>query len=293
MCRASSPSRCRGFTVIELMVVLAILMFAIGLLLPALQAIRAAAARAQSQNNLKQMVLAVHATQDAHNKLPPAIGFFPVNAIPPNALEQKPALHGTLFYHILPFIEQDNVYKITAGMSRNATGIVIPIYLASGDFTAPAKGLNSDMQGAISYAANGYVFGGGTWDKKNKAYFSKTTLPQIAAQDGTSNTIALGERFASCVIKKDGKETTIEHAWSEDGKDRGPESPVVWKHDLLPQFDATKTTANPEAFQGFSASSIQMGLFDGSVRSVISKISQQTWSNAMRHDDGNPLGADW
>src|SRR5438067_665036 len=103
MLTLSRPTRRRGFT---LLVVIAIIAVLIGLLLPAVQKVREAAQRIRCVNNLKQLGLAAQSYHDSNGHLPPGVGYYPT---------ATNGVFGTYFFHLLPHVEQDNLYRSAWG----------------------------------------------------------------------------------------------------------------------------------------------------------------------------------
>jgi prepilin-type N-terminal cleavage/methylation domain-containing protein len=95
-------ARRTAFTLLELLVVIAIIGVLIGLLLPAIQKVRAAAARAQCQNNLKQLATAAHQYHDT-------AGHFPTGLITIDRLGQRYSGATTLWVELLHYIEKANL----------------------------------------------------------------------------------------------------------------------------------------------------------------------------------------
>src|SRR5712692_3939760 len=104
-----------GFTLIELLVVIAIIGVLIALLLPAVQKVREAANRTQCANNLKQIGLAVHNFHDTYGTFPNTGAWWATGAGydasgTPIGIKYQTA---GWMYQIMPFIEQDNLYKMS------------------------------------------------------------------------------------------------------------------------------------------------------------------------------------
>ncbi|MBV9122547.1 MAG: DUF1559 domain-containing protein [Planctomycetes bacterium] len=184
-----------GFTLIELLVVIAIIAVLVALLLPAVQRVRMAAARTQSINNLKQLALACHAFHDANSMLPyngHNNGQDTSGAAPNNGWA-SPTVSGTgsWCYQIFPFIEQTNVYNATTGGNNDAShNQTIKALLCPGR-SRPGIKTSGNQWGTITdYDISCWLndpSGGG-----NNTTYNHLGLTSI--QDGTSNTIMLGEK---------------------------------------------------------------------------------------------------
>jgi prepilin-type N-terminal cleavage/methylation domain-containing protein/prepilin-type processing-associated H-X9-DG protein len=199
------PGRC-GFTLVELLVVIAIIAVLIGLLLPAVQKVREAANRASCQNNLHQIGLALHNYHDSQGSFPSGYRCPQPQA---NADYTSPGWGWAAL--LLPYIEQGNLagqinfaLPIEDPSNLAARTMVVKLYVCPSDrstgvFTVYDKSNNPLAQAATnSYAACHGV--GVDLDEELDDFngmFSRNSRVRIAdVTDGTSNTLAVGERGA-------------------------------------------------------------------------------------------------
>ena len=319
----------KGFTLIELLVVIAIIAILIGLLLPAVQKVREAANRTTCGNNLKQIGMAVHSFSGTYNKLPGAM------RCPWSQSNPGPAIPPSTGYNInvelMPYLEQDALYQVAVttwtGMNPNdpwswdapypsaptATlkGKTLKVFNCPSDPTISNGFGTNQMNGwaACSYGASHMLFGqqrivtyiGGNGKPDSDSSFNMGSVP-----DGTSNTVAFGERMAVCNTR-DG--TNIGGGgnllwwpggnWWWSAHDQGPTianggnggQGNNWNQVPMTSIVDPNKCDRSRVSSPHSAAKILM--LDGGVRDASPNLTQVTWERAITPNDGFPLGSDW
>ena len=190
----------RGFTLIELLVVIAIIAILVALLLPAVQQVREAARKSQCQDHQHNLAIALHDYEAS-------FGVFPGNPMAQSRPSNGAALQGwqahSGFAMLLPFIEQKPMYDQLDFNLRPDTNPNRAIYYRQPIdlYLCPSDAVDGRIPGTNDSACVSYGLCSGPvtgWSVGNPpvgmfTYRSSLKMSSITNQDGTSNTIAVGE----------------------------------------------------------------------------------------------------
>jgi prepilin-type N-terminal cleavage/methylation domain-containing protein/prepilin-type processing-associated H-X9-DG protein len=315
------PRERAGFTLIELLVVIAIIAVLISLLLPAVQASREAARRAQCVNNLMQIILAVKNYESSHEVLPPGT----IN--PTGPIVNKPqGYHHNWISQILPYMEYRNVnrnidFNVGVYDPANATvrGVVLNSFLCPSDGRVGWGG--SGGNGGI-IPANGSYAGihhdtEAPIDVKNHGVFflnSRVRLEEI--NDGLSQTLFIGEHMigGNELGWASGTRSTLRNSGElinqtrptflavsplpvpsgEGGDDEaeGADGTAKSRKKATKAGDAPKA---PDPVGGFSsqhAGGANFAFGDGSVRFLKGTLNTRTFQLLCNRNDGQMISGD-
>jgi len=288
----------RGFTLIELLVVIAIIAILIGLLLPAVQKVREAAARMQCTNNLKQLGLAFHSYHDANNAFanggknicdaPIAPTVAAATCTAPSGGGNSAGCCGPLnrnewswTYQILPYIEQDNIFRSTSNGVVFATPVktfYCPSRRSPILFGGSAK---TDYAGSAGTGSNGVLVRTGL-----------SVVRMLDITDGTSNTFMLGEKRLS--LGGLGQTYDDNEAYVAPGWD----SEIFRRSDIAPLPDNPGRNPGADPLSGWSnfgsshTGIVVMGMADGSIRTVRYSVNAEQFRRAGIRNDGLTVNLD-
>lgn len=261
----SRSTRRGGLSLIEVLVVLAIIAVLIAMLLPAVRRVRAPAQRMACSNNIKQLMLALHDYE--FNSLPNGFPGAPEkpdrSALPPGCLGpgQVPEERLSWLVALLPYLEQDAVYRridLTAGYDKNLAITQVTVKT----FRCPAAE-NANADDALTHyivmaglGANAAAQPADTAGNGFMGYDRRTSLAMI--KDGRADTIALMETRVGLGPWARGGETNLRGLNPTDVPLIGDERPFGGHADIT-----------------------QSGFADGSVRSIRSSIDPQVLAAAV------------
>jgi prepilin-type N-terminal cleavage/methylation domain-containing protein len=285
-----------AFTLVELLVVIAIIAILIALLVPAVQKVREASARSECMNNLKQIGLGFHAHHDTFRFFPSAgqgcgVPRTFIHGLPADYTKQQ----APWTYQILPFVEQEALYRVR----NEATVIATPVQI----YYCPTRGRTQVVENiAVSdYAGNGGTFGiwceGDPGDNSLDGPLMPTGGPYInlaAITDGSANTLLVGELWLYWQwydVRTSGEGSCIDDqgwlsGWDNDTlgfSSSAPNAPVRPQPDSQPGWDCGLIfgSAHPGAMQSVFC--------DGSVHAIRYDINAKTWANLCARNDGQEV----
>lgn len=182
-----------AYTLVELLVCIAIVSVLLGLLLPAIQKARAAVQRTTCEHNLRQIGIALHGYHDSHQAFPSGV----------QGPLSRPYPFMSWNAAILPYLEQDNLWdSIRGAYLRDPDFLHIPPHVHRGTvvraFACPADPRSLSPAGdflPVEIAFTSYLGIEGTdYRQMNGVLFVDSAIRMSEIVDGTSNTLLVGER---------------------------------------------------------------------------------------------------
>ncbi len=187
----------RGFTLVELLVVIAMIGILIALLLPAVQASRETARRVRCVNNLAQLGMALHNYEAGYEVLPPGV----VN--PNGPIHNAPnGYHMSWLVQVLPYIEEEVTYRhvdFSAGVYDPKNQVVRRVKIRS--FLCPSdtsglsgSGVGNGAAAIANYAGCHHDVEAPIDQDNHGVLFLNSRIGSRDVTDGASHTLYVGEK---------------------------------------------------------------------------------------------------